>query len=197
MDKQSPINLELKNITNHCSEELAFHWHIFDAHLEDTGYLIRAYGHGGYVVFKGYQFDFVEFHFHTPSEHRINHQQYPMEIHFVHYHKKLDQYVVIAILVETATFCSELQKIIDALPYLGQDKSITINLNLFLPKNLTTFHYDGSLTTPPCTENVSWQIFCSLHCAHQQQIDAIRAIRDNNAREIQALNHRTIIKQER
>ncbi|MFV0321623.1 MAG: carbonic anhydrase family protein [Alphaproteobacteria bacterium] len=194
MHRQSPINLDLTNDNTHSHESFVIQWHQFDARLEDTGYLVRAYGDGGHIIFKKQRFDFVEFHFHTPSEHHINNKDYPMEIHFVHYNAELDQFVVLGVLYEATQPSPELQKLIDALPYIDTEHSFTINPELLLPKNITTLHYDGSLTTAPCTENVSWQVFYEPHYAEQKQIDAIRAVRDNNAREIQPLNDRDVTK---
>lgn len=194
MHRQSPINLDLTNDTTHSHERFVIYWHSFSAHLEDTGYLVRAYGDGGHIIFKNQQYDFVEFHFHTPSEHHINNKDYPMEVHFVHYNADLDQFVVLGVLYEATQPSAELQKLIDALPYIDTDKSFEINPELLLPKNITTIHYDGSLTTAPCTENVSWQVFYEPHYAAQEQIDSIRAVRDNNAREIQPLNDRDVTK---
>ncbi len=194
MHRQSPINLDLTNDTTQSHESFVIHWHLFDAHLEDTGYLIRAYGNGGHVIFKNEKFDFVEFHFHTPSEHTINNKNYPMEVHFVHHNPKLDQFVVLGVLVEASQQSSELQKVVDALAHLNTEETFAVNPELLLPKNITTLHYDGSLTTAPCTENVSWQVFYEPSYASQHQIDSFRAIRDNNAREVQPLNDRPISK---
>ncbi|MFV0431499.1 MAG: carbonic anhydrase family protein [Alphaproteobacteria bacterium] len=194
MKKQSPIDIIPTEALSDGDKNLCLYWKPFEAQLEDTGYLIRAYGHGGYLTFKKQRFDFVEFHFHTPSEHMINHQKYPMEIHFVHHNQILDHNIVLSVLIEAVAPSAELQKLTDAFDHIQNSKPITINPKYFLPQQEDIFYYEGSLTVAPCTENVSWQIFCHSQSASQEQIDSFRALRDNNDRKVHSLCERKVHK---
>lgn len=196
MNRQSPINIDISlALPFETNEKLSLYWQKFDGLIEDTGYLIRVYGKGGYAVFKGYKFDFVEFHFHTPSEHRINNQILPMEIHFVHYNKEIDEYVVFAVFVKQGENThNTLQKIVKHLPYKDTNQAVSIDPCDFLPHDTESLYYEGSLTVPPCLETVSWQVFPTAIEAKNSQIEAFSALRNFNARKLQALNNRMVKK---
>lgn len=196
MNRQSPINIDISlNLPFYKDEKLSLHWQKFDGHMEDTGYLIRTYGDGGYATFKGHKFNFVEFHFHTPSEHHIHNRPFPMEIHFVHYNKDIDEYVVFAVLVDNGENSHpELQKVIKHLPYRNTNKLVSVDPYKFLPHDIESLYYEGSLTVPPCLEAVSWHVLPTPIAAQKHQIKAFSEIYGFNARKLQPLNNRSIKK---
>ena len=70
-----------------------------------------------------------------------------------------------------------------------------IHLQALLPQNQMSFHYDGSLTTPPCTEEVKWIVFEQPIEMSKEQIKAFQQIFTDNHRPIQPLNEREITKE--
>ncbi len=194
MYKQSPININMVDVLDG-DAHLSLHWQSFDAHIIDTGFLIRVCGQGGYLKFKEDIYDFVDFHFHTPGEHFIDGKTYPMEMHFVHRNETLDRNVVLAIFIdENPHQHPELQKVIEHLPHKDTENTFKANPLAFLPENMENLYYEGSLTVPPCLETVSWQIFPQPIPAQKAQIDAVIALRDNNIRPVQDLHGRKIQK---
>ncbi len=196
MDKQSPININVStDIRKNQEEALSIHWQDFDGSIEDTGYLIRVYGDGGYVSFKNHKFEFVEFHFHMPSEHHIDQKFSPMEIHFVHYNKDLDRYVVLGVFVqEGVDMHTELQKVINHLPHRGTDIKFKVNPLALFPLEVESFYYEGSLTVVPCLEIVAWHVFHKPIYVQEDQLKALSKIHNQNARPLQPLNNRLIEK---
>lgn len=149
-----------------------------------------------------------QFHHHTPSEHRYDGEQRPLELHFVHYSKdgttiSSDSLAVLSIsFVESeddapnewlANFVSNgAVKLNTSISYTGFNAWINgLNTGNF-------YNYMGSLTTPTCGEIVNWVVVQEAQPASKAQIAAFEAMLndeyylDGNAREQQKLNSRTI-----
>ncbi len=152
-----------------------------------------------------------EFHFHTPSEHKIEGQGYDAECHLVHY--KMDDpdkkpQVVLAILLKTDRDDDDddddddsndnpfLELIASNVPEEGSCKSVTnedVNIREFFPESLDFYEYDGSLTTPNCGEGLRWVVFKQGVLASRRQIQSLRGVFVcDNVRSIQPLNGRTV-----
>ena len=114
---------------------------------------------GGSLIIDGQKFELLQYHFHTPSEHVLNGKHYPMEMHFVHIDSNKEP-GVIGLFFTEGNKNIELQKILDNAPKeINAEKhvsSVTVNPSAFFPYKMEYYHYFGSLTTPPCTEGVSW-----------------------------------------
>ena len=142
----------------------------------------------------GRRFELIQFHFHRPSEERINGRAYDMVAHLVH--KDLDgQLAVIAILLEHGEENPLIQTLWNNLPLeVGQELTpdVPIDLNTLLPKDRTYWTYMGSLTTPPCSEEVIWMVFRQPQPVSPDQIAIFSRLYRNNARPIQPINNRLI-----
>jgi carbonic anhydrase len=136
-----------------------------------------------------------QFHFHDPSEHTVNGKHFPMEMHFVHVSadKKL---AVVSVLIEQGKANKALEPIWANLPkQKGLEthlEHVTIDVNDLLPRSRATYRYDGSLTTPPCTEGVKWIVMKQPIQLSARQIEAFRSILDGNNRPVQPLNERVV-----
>jgi carbonic anhydrase len=137
-------------------------------------------------IFKSWQF-----HIHHPSEHTVNGQRFPMEIHLVHTldSTTVTEYLVIGILFEedsTLTY-----DIFDAAPI---DLNTTFTkLFPFALTNRAAYHYRGSLTTPPCTEAVNWFVQTEPIKVRPASIERMIAKNEeSNNRQIQRLGDRTV-----
>jgi len=159
------------------------------AKVIDNGHSIKVTPkEGGSVEFKGETFKLVQFHFHGKSEHTVNGKRYDMVAHLVHQNPKTKQLAVIAVFFEEGKNNPLLDNILS-----GIGKEIRIDPQDILPDDTQHYyHYIGSLTTPPCSENVQWYLLKQPAQASRSQIEAFRKYYANNERPIQELNDRTI-----
>jgi len=157
---QSPI--DINNVLGLEKKELSIHYFETPIQIINNKHtILLRYGSGSYVEWGNEVFELIQFHFHHPSEHRLKGISFPMEIHLVH--KASDnEYVVLAVLVNLGKHNPHIQKLWDTLPeeidrfQTHHNKKLTAED--FLPVSKAYYHYSGSLTTPPCTENVTWLV---------------------------------------
>ena len=150
----------------------------------------------GKIVLDDQLYDFVQFHVHSPSEHTIEGERYPLEIHFVH--KNADgNLAVIGVLVTEGEPWPAFDDIIVSIP-LEQDTPADVvgpvDLNALLPDLQAAYRYSGSLTTPPCTEGVSWVVLQgTVHMSADQIAKFSAALPEPNSRPQQPLNDREVV----
>lgn len=141
----------------------------------------------GSVTVGGVAYELLQFHFHTEAEHLVNGVRSAMEVHFVH-KSAANELLVVGQLIEVGAFNPLLDRIFSDLPQNGSDTKTLNNFDLsgLLPNALTSFRYDGSLTTSPYTEGVKWNVLTVATTMSQAQIDAFRALfPDGDSREEQ------------
>ena len=136
-------------------------------------------------------FNLIQVHFHTPSEHAINGERYPLTAHFVHATRD-GTLGVLGVMFEEGDANSGLQSIIDRMSG-GDGTSISIDMGTMVPDELDVWRYMGSLTTPPCSENVNWHVVEQTVEASPAQIAAMEAALDTSARSLQPLNNRLLV----
>lgn len=144
---------------------------------------------------RGKKYKLVQFHFHTPSEHTVEGNFYPMEMHLVHKDKD-GNIAVIGIFIKEGKRNSELEKVFNNSPSEEGKQVLNdkIDLNNLLPKNKSYYTYSGSLTTPPCTEGVRWIVLKKAITASKRQIEKFKSImKINNNRPVQPINSRIIL----
>ena len=141
----------------------------------------------------GKTYQLVQFHLHTHSEHLINGEAAALELHLVHQDQQ-GNLAVVGVMLENGAINNDLQTVFASMPQqVGTNTAIgTINASNFLPANRSYYGYQGSLTTPPCSEGVKWIVLKNPITASQAQIDAFTNIFQVNARPHQHLNGRTI-----
>jgi len=151
---------------------------------------------GNKIEIDGKTFVLKQFHFHTPSENKIDGIQYPMEAHFVHMDKD-GNLAVIAIMYKEGRENRGLKKVLYQLPKEKGHVSLLAEMfnpgDLF-PRKLDYYRYSGSLTTPPCSEGVRWIVIKTPAEASKEQLDIMRKVMGKNNRPIQPLNARIILK---
>jgi carbonic anhydrase len=143
----------------------------------------------------GRTYPLVQFHFHRPSEERINGRAFDMVAHLVH--KDYDNSIaVIAVPMEKGTENPIIQTLWNYMPLeVGMESAppeVTIDLARLLPEKRDYYTYMGSLTTPPCTENVLWMVFKNPIPVSQEQVGIFARLYPNNARPVQPVNDRLI-----
>lgn len=192
--QQSPIDISAAIVTTLAKIQIDYH----DAPLDivNNGHTIQVnYKPGSSITIGSKQFDLLQFHFHSPSEHTVGGKVYPMVAHLVH--KAADgQLGVIGILLKEG----QANALIDQLwghlpPHAGEKIAVegeTINVTGLLPKDMTYFNYSGSLTTPPCSEGVNWMLLTTPVSLSAEQIERFRSLYAFNARPVQPVNGRPI-----
>jgi len=141
----------------------------------------------GSLTLGGTTYDLLQFHFHAPAEHLINGVASALELHFVH-QSAVGELLVVGQLFEVGAFNSSIDPIFSDLPLVsGGQKTVNgFNLNALLPNTLTSFRYDGSLTTSPYTGGVKWNVLTTRSSLSQSQLNGFRALfPDGDSREEQ------------
>ncbi|BCD61541.1 carbonic anhydrase [Nitratiruptor sp. YY08-26] len=163
----------------------------------NNGHTIKVTTQGkNEVVVDGIPFVLLQYHFHTPSENMINGKHFPMEAHFVHKSKE-GEYLVIALMFKEGEKNRALEKVLTYLdPKVGHKQPLKemFNPGDFFPKKLDYYRYDGSFTTPPCTEGVRWIVLKNSVEASKEQIAKMHKIMGSNNRPTQPLHARVILK---
>src|SRR5690349_17011208 len=156
---QSPIDIASPNEQDLAN--IVFHYQPSEVNILNNGHTVQVnYDAGSYIELDGVRYDVVQFHSHAPSEHEVDGKVFAAELHIVH--KSADgKLAVIGLLLQEGSPNAALDPFIDNLPAEKSDvKDMGIKLNVmdFLPDIQTTYRYSGSLTTPPCSEGVSWLV---------------------------------------
>ena len=167
--------------------------------VRNNGHTIQVdYQPGSAIRISGDTFNLLQFHFHTPSEHEILGLAAPMELHLVHSRSVGDnvELAVVGVMIEQGDHNAALQRIWDVMPAeegVIEVAGATIDADALLPGDTEEYYaYSGSLTTPPCTEDVRWHVLEDTIEASAAQIAEFQAIFDMNARPVQALFGRKI-----
>ncbi len=197
--QQSPINLTEAIPAD--GEPVAIHWRAFSGRVVDNGHTIQVDVDEGsspddasYIELEGRRFSLLQFHFHLPSEHTLEGESYPMEVHFVHQAEEGDL-AVVGVFMDQGEAHSALQEVWDAIPGANETPGALTGFdpNLLLPEGRGQFRYAGSLTTPPCSEVVSWTVMAETISVSQAQVDAFAALHPMNARPVQPLHRRFVL----
>lgn len=164
----------------------------------NNGHTVQInYPLGSYIKVGGHRYELLQFHFHTPSEHKKEGFNYPMEVHLVH--KDGDgNLAVIGILFQEGEENETLDTLLSHLPReIGKQrihKNVSLNPVGFIPGNTDFYKYSGSLTTPPCSEGVYWMVFKQPIQASAEQIQQMNDLMGDNSRPFQATNARAVLK---
>ena len=191
---QSPINI---TVDVHAGlPELIFNYHSSQLDEINNGHTIQQNVEpGGFLMITGRDvlFELKQFHFHSPSEHKIAGKSFAMEMHFVH--TGVDGLLaVVGVMIEEGDEHPVLNKLWSFMPEQAGETSkqaIGIEETNLLPPTREYFAYSGSLTTPPCSEGVKWIVLKKPIEASAEQIarfkerfgpDTNRPVQPRNAR---------------
>ncbi|HIV49187.1 carbonic anhydrase [uncultured Helicobacter sp.] len=191
--EQSPINILTKTARS-TTNALKVAYKADSKNIINNGHSVQVnFTQKGGISYQGKDYKLVQLHFHTPSENTIDNVVYPLEMHLVHSNAE-GGLLVIGVLFEEGRANAELQKIIVNAPAKsgGNNKLTKLNPQKLLPKTLAYYAFDGSLTTPPCSQNVQWVVLQGVLSASKRQIDVLHRIMHDNSRDVQPLNGREI-----
>ncbi|WP_166644963.1 carbonic anhydrase [Dongia mobilis] len=193
-ERQSPI--DLGGALPARGAALALDYTPFDGELHHRGHTLevmpRAGSAGGTLVLGNDRYNFVQFHFHHPSEHALAGKRWPMEMHIVH--RAADgRLVVLGIMLRPGRENGGIAALLKAMPHSGGALSLPpMELGQFMPAGRAHFSYEGSLTTPPCSEIVQWIVFRDPIEAAPGQITALARAFPMNARPLQPSHGRPV-----
>ena len=152
---------------------------------------------GSLIVYNGISYDLLQFHFHSPSEHTIDGEAAAMEVHFVHQDPNSGMLAVVGILLRVSDQDNEAYAaIFDHMPSeAGEEMTMSevLSLMALLPESRTYYTYQGSLTTPPCSEIVRWLLLDTAVNLSATQIAAFTEMYAYNARPTLPLGKRDLL----
>lgn len=193
--QQSPIDISTVTVT--ALPEIRFHYQDSPLVISNNGHTIKvSYAPGSYIVVDDKQYDLLQFHFHTPSEHTLGGKAYDMVAHLVHQAED-GQLGVIGIMFEAGSKDHEtIGQLWRHMPKkTGMTNSVPevmINVAELFPLDDAYYQYSGSLTTPPCSEGVNWMVMASPSTVSQAQVQRFADVFPLSTRPVQPLNGRAV-----
>jgi carbonic anhydrase len=194
-DQQSPV--DLRNGIKAQVAPVHLSWMSGKLTVVNNGHSIQTnVPPGSFVMIGPEQFNLTQFHFHLPSEHAVSGKQSAMEAHFVHMHAD-GRLAVLGALLEPGEPNLAFSAIMKVAPAMAGGEAQTesvVDPRQMIPASLESWRYEGSLTAPPCSQNVSWVVFARTVTVAQSDIDAFRKIFRTNARPLQKVNRRYLLR---
>ena len=173
--QQSPID-----ITGHAEGDAApleFSYATPANAARNDGVFVHVdYPAGNTLVREGRSYGLRSMHMHAPSEHTIGGEQFAAELHLVHADAD-GGLAVVGLLFTLGEASPGVQALLDAAPAAGKtaENGVRVEPDSYVPGDPACYRYDGSLTTPPCSEGVAWHVVREARTISQQQVDALLA----------------------
>jgi len=191
--RQSPI--DLRDGIKLELEPVQFDYRESAVRVIDNGHTVQVnVAEGNRIEVRGRRYELQQFHFHRPSEERIDGRRFDMVVHLVHRDDE-GRLAVVAVLLQRGAAQPLIQTVWNNLPLeKGEEQAVRapIDIGMLLPAERDYFIYMGSLTTPPCTEGVLWMVMKTPVAVSQEQIDVFSRLYPMNARPVQAAAGRLI-----
>lgn len=192
--EQSPIDISTKSIEKAKLPEIKAAYKASAGELVNNGHTIQInLADGGSATVPSGAYKLLQFHFHTPSEEKIDAKNFPLVAHLVH-KNEAGNLAVIAVLFKEGKENDALKGIFNALPAKEGKEPLKASFDAtkLLPTSMGYYTFKGSLTTPPCSEGVAWQVLKTPVEMSKAQIDAFKKVFKMNARPVQPLNGRKV-----
>ncbi|WP_310462917.1 carbonic anhydrase family protein [Sphaerotilus sp.] len=191
--RQSPI--DIRGGIKVELEPIKFNYRATGFNVLDNGHTVQAnLGYGNSIEVAGRRYDLVQFHFHRPSEERINGKQFDMVAHLVHKDPE-GRLAVVAVLMDQGKQHPMVQLVWNSMPLEKNEElqsPVPIDMNLLLPEDRRYYTYMGSLTTPPCSEGVLWLVLKQPAQLSADQLAVFTRLYPMNARPIQQASGRMV-----
>lgn len=175
---------------------ISFSYQASPVNVINNGHTVQNnYAPGSNLVFEGKTYELQQFHFHHHSETAVDGKHTPMEAHLVHKDKEGDLLVVSVLLKQgeaNMAVGTVWQSIGPEKEKANAPAGVSVNAAELLPGEHAYYTYRGSLTTPPCSENVTWVVMTHPMTVSKEQINAFAKLYRNNARPVQPLDGRTV-----
>ena len=175
---------------------IRFDYHPTPLAVVDNGHTIQVnYAPGSTIDVGGSRYELVQFHFHKPSEEKINGKSHAMVAHLVHKNAE-GKLAVVAVLLDGGGANATIGTVWKHLPSEKEKPIVVPDANVdasaLLPADHGYYTFEGSLTTPPCSENVRWFVLKTPVRIANAEIAAFGKIYPMNARPVQPTNGREV-----
>ena len=195
--RQSPI--DIRDGLRVDLEPIEFAYRPSQFRVVDNGHTVQVEVSGSSISLLGKTYELAQFHFHRPSEERVNGMAFDMVVHLVH--KAEDgKIAVVAVLLEKGMENPLIQNVWNNLPLEKNEyvtpPALSIDVAQLLPADRSYYTYMGSLTTPPCSEGVLWLVLRQPQPISAEQLAIFTRLYRQNARPVQS-NFARIIKESR
>ena len=195
--EQSPIDLVEESFTQEDLEDITFNYQPTALTLLNNGHTIQVpYNAGSGMVLDGEEYELLQFHFHTPSEHAVEGDLLGAELHFVHRKVGTEgDLAVVGVLIEEGAENEALAGVLASAPEEEGEVETeeTVDANALLPEGRATYRYPGSLTTPPCSQGVKWNVLAEPIEMSAEQIETLFSIMGESNRPLQPLGDRMLL----
>jgi len=201
--RQTPINLAATVAKPQDLPNLVFAYKPSSPAMTNNGHTVQVTYDAGSTLGRVGSKDtwtLAQFHFHAPSEHTVDGTSYPLEMHLVHLDAAGKPAAVVGVFIKSGKENAALAQAFASLPAHSGDKRTprageTIDAGALLPADKAFFTYAGSLTTPPCTEGLTWFVLKTPIDVSPAQIDAYTKLEHlaHTNRPIQSLGARTLL----
>jgi carbonic anhydrase len=192
--RQSPIDIRNPQKTD--LPPIRFEYKPSPLHIIDNGHTIMVnYGPGSFLSVGEKEYGLKQFHFHTPSEERIDGASFKMSVHLVHA-DETGKLAVVAVLLQQGEDNPLVRELWNNLPTEKEKEQILDNVQIdvsqILPADRSYYTFSGSLTTPPCSEDVTWFVLKHPASVSTAEIAQFSQLYPNNARPTQPLYDRAV-----
>ena len=192
-ERQSPI--DIVGATQAELPAIAFEYRPMVLRVLNNGRTVEVASTGeNWIEVEGARYELAQFHFHTPGEHTLAGEPFDMEVHLVH---RNDDGVlaVVGVFVRAGGVHPVLDELAGQLPAPGESRTgdTLIDASDLLPEASRIFRYEGSLTTPPCSEGVRWFVLETHIGISAAGLAAFEAVLGRNNRPVQPLNGRELL----
>ena len=207
-EAQSPIDLRVAEASGP-ADAISFEYQPSSLKIARNAYVAEALNNGHTIqidvdedselAIGKQRYRLLQYHFHAPSEHAVEGKRFPMEMHLVH-RSGTGDIAVVGIFIEPGRANPAFERIWSHLPeehgMRVHHENVEVDVTDVIPKHHHWYRYAGSLTTPPCSEGVSWFVIADPIELSQEQIAAFTSLYSGNARPLQARHQRGIVYEE-
>jgi carbonic anhydrase len=193
---QSPIDIKQAAVKKGHLDPIKFDYRPSALRIIDNGHTVQInYDPGSSITIGASQYQLVQFHFHHPSEEKLNGKSFEMVAHLVHKDSQ-GKLAVVAVLVSHGKANPLIETLWSNLPRdKGVERTVEgtqIDVATLLPAERSYYTFTGSLTTPPCSEDVTWYVLRSPVQFSGPEIARFAKLYPMDARPVQPLNGRVI-----
>ncbi|MEJ8809696.1 carbonic anhydrase family protein [Variovorax ureilyticus] len=196
--QQSPIALKTRESKRLNEHDISIHYGLAKGQWVNNGHTIQFNVDGpasNTVAYKAGSYALAQLHFHTPSEHHLNGKSFPMEMHLVNKDAS-GKITVVGVFIRQGAKNAALAGLWEHLPAPdAAPKTGEVDLASLLPASRKAMVYGGSLTTPPCSEEVNWIVMEQPIEMSRQQIQAFQKLFRDNHRPVQRGHGRKVVEE--
>jgi carbonic anhydrase len=191
---QSPIDIRGAKVAD--LPALRFEYRPSPLKIVDNGHTIQVnYAPGSAIEVGGTRYELVQFHFHRPSEEKINGKAHAMVAHLVH-RDAAGRLAVVAVLLDKGGASELIDTLWKNIPKERAKErelaDVHIDATQLLPPDRRYYTFQGSLTTPPCSEGVTWFVLKTPLKIADAQTATFARLYPHNSRPVQPLHGRLV-----